>query len=96
MVDNEPVIFEIIDTCPRTDTDFPKEETLQWADGFMLVYSIIDRDSFTYLREVRQLIQSSRPASPGGTQGQSPCPTVVVANKADLIHLRQVSTEEGK
>ncbi|XP_054721429.1 ras-related and estrogen-regulated growth inhibitor-like [Uloborus diversus] len=96
MVDNEPVIFEIIDTCPKTDTDFPKEELLQWADGFFLVYSIIDRDSFTYLREVRQLIHNSRPASPGGTQGQSPCPMVVVANKADLIHLRQVNPEEGE
>ncbi|GBL80558.1 Ras-related and estrogen-regulated growth inhibitor [Araneus ventricosus] len=97
MVDNEPVLFEIIDTCPKQgDNDFPKEEILQWADGFLLVYSIIDKDSFTYLREVRQLIQNSRPASPGGTQGQSPCPIVVVANKADLIHLRQVSSEDGE
>lgn len=96
MVDGEPVIFEIIDTCPRSENDFPKEETLQWADGFLLVYSIIDRDSFTYIREVRQLIHNTRPASPGGTQGQSACPIVVVANKADLIHLRQVSTEEGE
>lgn len=77
----------------QSDTDFPKEETLQWADGFLLVYSIIDRESFTYVREVRQLIQNSRPASPGGTP--APCPIVIVANKADLIHLRQVSMEEG-
>lgn len=78
----------------QAETDFPKEETLQWADGFLLVYSIIDRESFGYVREARQLIQSCRPASPGGTPAH--CPTVIVANKADLIHLRQVSMEEGK
>ncbi|XP_055930722.1 ras-like protein family member 11A [Argiope bruennichi] len=96
MVDNEPVLFEIIDTCPKGTNIFPKEEILQWADGFLLVYSIIDKESFTYLRDVRQVIQNSRPASPGGTQGQSPIPIVVVANKADLIHLRQVSSEDGE
>ncbi|GFU27113.1 ras-related and estrogen-regulated growth inhibitor [Nephila pilipes] len=95
MVDNEPVLFEIIDTCPKKLSELPKDDVLTWADGFMLVYSIIDKESFAYIREAKKLILNSRPPSPGGTQGQGPCPMVVVANKADLIHLRQVSAEDG-
>ncbi|XP_015928875.1 ras-related and estrogen-regulated growth inhibitor isoform X2 [Parasteatoda tepidariorum] len=94
MVDNDPVIFEIVDTCPRNFTDFPREELLHWADGFLLVYSIIDKDSFTYIQEVRRLIQNYRPSSPGSSH--PPCPIVVVANKADLIHLRKVTFEQGE
>ncbi|PRD35093.1 UNVERIFIED_CONTAM: Ras-like protein family member 11A [Trichonephila clavipes] len=77
-------------------TEFLKDEVLTWADGFMLVYSIIDKSSFAYLREAKKHILSNRPPSPGGHQGQAPCPMVVVANKADLIHLRQVSSEDGR
>ncbi|GIY39707.1 ras-related and estrogen-regulated growth inhibitor [Caerostris darwini] len=95
MVDGEPVIFEIIDTCPKSDRDFPKEEIIQWADAFVLAYSIIDKGSFAYVREMRQMIENSRPSSPGGNQGQPPIPMVIMANKADLIHLRQVTAEEG-
>ncbi|GIY75796.1 ras-related and estrogen-regulated growth inhibitor [Caerostris extrusa] len=95
MVDGEPVIFEIIDTCPKSDRDFPKEEIIQWADAFVLAYSIIDKGSFAYVREVRQMIENSRPSSPGGNQGHPAIPTVIMANKADLIHLRQVTAEEG-
>ncbi|GFR00318.1 ras-related and estrogen-regulated growth inhibitor [Trichonephila clavata] len=96
MVDNEPVLFEIIDTCIKSHTEFLKDEVLTWADGFMLVYSIIDKSSFAYLREAKKHILSNRPPSPGGAQGHVPCPMVVVANKADLIHLRQVSSEDGE
>lgn len=78
----------------QADSEFPKDEILQWADGFLMVYSIIDKSSFAYLMEARKHIIHRRPPSPGGTHHL--CPIVVVANKADLIHLRQVASEDGK
>ncbi|KAM7300278.1 ras-related and estrogen-regulated growth inhibitor [Ixodes scapularis] len=109
VVDGEPVVFEILDTCPRSEDELPRDDVLQWADGFMLVYSIVDRSSFRYLRLLRQHLQTALPAlqraaqaaggsAPGATPMHpvGPPPVCIVANKADLIHLRQVSTEEGE
>jgi len=121
------------------------QETIQWADGFLLVYSITDRQSFNYVKRVKQQLLSNTSSSGessknggggsntlsvhsfssggsgggsgnnglttsstttsfsfrdekgGGQGGQATIlPVVLVANKADLIHLRQISTEEGK
>lgn len=118
MVDGEPVLFEILDTCPRSEDELPRDEILQWADGFMLVYSIVDRASFRYLGQLRRHLNNTLPnlqraslsggsgaATAGGAppqqptqaqQASGPAPVCIVANKADLIHLRQVSTEEGE
>lgn len=101
-------------------------ETIQWADGFLLVYSITDRQSFNYIKRVKQQLtdrsntltvinphglsasgsagnlltssssSSSNPTNNNGSSSSPSAPIVLVANKADLIHLRQVSTEEGE
>ncbi|KAK7601169.1 hypothetical protein V9T40_008610 [Parthenolecanium corni] len=84
MVDGEPILFEILDTCPKTDEDFPSNEVYNWADGLVLVFAITDRKSFNYVRHVKQELETF-------------CfPVCLVANKADMVHLRQVSTEEGE
>lgn len=57
-------------------------DAVQWADGILLVYSITDRDSFNYIRKTK-------------THLQLDIPLALVANKVDMVHLRQVSTEEG-
>eukprot|EP00092_Neocalanus_flemingeri_P010033 GFUD01010813.1.p1 GENE.GFUD01010813.1~~GFUD01010813.1.p1 ORF type:complete len:224 (-),score=36.83 GFUD01010813.1:33-704(-) len=90
MVDGEPVIFEICDTCPKNLDDLPISETMTWADGFVLVYSITDRASFNYVKQVWQHIQDVR-----GTHGKE-VPMVLLGNKGDMVHLRQVSSEEGE
>ncbi|XP_046666964.1 ras-related and estrogen-regulated growth inhibitor [Homalodisca vitripennis] len=82
LVDGEPVLFEILDTCPKNDEELPQSESLSWADGCLLVYAITDRRSFNYVRRARQAL--------------SDLPLVLVGNKADMVHLRQVSTEEGE
>ncbi len=70
---------EIIDVSVDDDDGFPLEQ-IQWADACVIVYSITDRLSFEYamrsLGELRQL-QNSPSA-------------YLVANKADLDHLREV------
>lgn len=90
---------EIVDISAENDNEFPIEQVrtihtslstvclqfsfsqIQWADAVLIVYSIIDRESFEWavksLGELRQL-QSA--------------PTYLVANKADLDHLRVVNT----
>lgn len=73
---------EIIDVSVDDDDGFPIDQ-IQWADAVLIVYSITDRKSFDYamssLGEIRQL--QNGPA------------TYLVANKADLDHLREVRTD---
>uniref|UniRef100_T1GCR4 small monomeric GTPase n=1 Tax=Megaselia scalaris TaxID=36166 RepID=T1GCR4_MEGSC len=77
------------DVPPPTRTDVDEHELpnanelLQWADGLLLVYSITDRQSFNYIRKAR-------------TDLTTETPVFLVANKVDMVHLRQVSTDEGE
>ena len=48
------------------------ENCINWADGFILVYSITDRSSFNYIKLVKQYITDMR-------QGSSTLPTAAYA-----------------
>lgn len=63
-------------------------ETLQWADGLLLVYSITDRGSFNFVRKAKEALAVADP--------EAAMPLALVGNKADMVHLRQVSAEEGE
>ncbi|XP_046808541.1 ras-like protein family member 11B [Lucilia cuprina] len=68
----------------HADDEFPNaSELIQWADGLLLVYSITDRASFNYIRRAKSDLQSDTPVQ-------------LVANKVDMVHLRQVSRDEGE
>lgn len=63
--------------------DYPSQDIFSWADGLLIVYSIIDRPSFQFVKKVSSSLTNYD------------IPTFVVANKGDMVHLRQVSSEEG-
>ncbi|KAL1517034.1 hypothetical protein ABEB36_000853 [Hypothenemus hampei] len=83
LVDNDPILYEILDTCPKDYNDLPGNDTIHWADGLLLVYSICDRNSFSFLKKVGALISDND------------IPIYIVANKNDMSHLREVNAEEG-
>ncbi|XP_062068241.1 ras-like protein family member 11A [Lepus europaeus] len=60
---------------------------VQWAEGFLLVYSITDYDSYQAMRPLCQLIRKVHP--------DSKAPVVTVGNRGDLQHARQVQTQNG-
>lgn len=72
-------VFQGIDSTER-------ENYLVWADGIILVYSIIDRESFETCKQltdkVLQLCDDSTPVT-------------MIGNKNDMLHIRQVTLEEG-
>uniref|UniRef100_T1JN28 small monomeric GTPase n=1 Tax=Strigamia maritima TaxID=126957 RepID=T1JN28_STRMM len=97
MVDGEPVIFELLDGVIKDENDLPREEVIQWADAFLLVYSITDRSSFNFIKTLRQHIYETKTTPKDYSQGSMvQFPISIVANKCDLMHLRQVSFEEGE
>uniref|UniRef100_A0A8B9LKQ1 Ras-related and estrogen-regulated growth inhibitor n=1 Tax=Astyanax mexicanus TaxID=7994 RepID=A0A8B9LKQ1_ASTMX len=86
-IDDEMVSMEILDTAGQEDL-LQKEGHMRWGDGFILVYDITDRGSFEEVAPLRSLLEEvKRPKH---------APLVLVGNKADLEHARQVPTEEGE
>lgn len=67
------------------------EKKVQWADGYVLVYSICDRASFNTVGRLIQTIKSTR-----GCLNADKAPIVIVGNKRDLHHRRTVLSEEGR
>lgn len=65
----------------------PSDDALNWADAFAVVYSICDKKSFDRARTLIRGIQESR--SP------SHVPVILIANKLDLEHTRQVMVNDG-
>ncbi|XP_054283641.1 ras-like protein family member 11B isoform X1 [Macrosteles quadrilineatus] len=86
-INNTPVEVEIIDVSGDSrDASFPTEQ-VQWADGCLIVYSITDKKSFNYAMDTLDNLQKLRPNS---------LPVTLMANKADLEHLREVMKDEGR
>ncbi|XP_075055033.1 ras-like protein family member 11A [Mixophyes fleayi] len=60
---------------------------VQSAEGFLLVYSITDYRSYEYIRHLHQHIRK--------VHSDAKIPIIIVANKGDLLHMRQVPSESG-
>ncbi|XP_053561019.1 ras-like protein family member 11A [Bombina bombina] len=60
---------------------------VQWAEGFLLVYSVTDYRSYQCIRPLYQHIRK--------VHSDSKIPVVIVANKGDLLHVRQVPSDLG-
>ncbi|KAM4690600.1 LOW QUALITY PROTEIN: ras-related and estrogen-regulated growth inhibitor-like protein [Rhinophrynus dorsalis] len=91
-VDGRDTFFSIWDSvCPQNPNmqNCISEDQLRWADGFILVYSICDRDSFSVVRQQLQRIRQLK-------KRHGTAPVIIVGNKRDLQHRREVSSEEGR
>lgn len=73
--------------CPQEDT-IQREGHMRWGEGFVLVYDITDRGSFEEVLPLKNILDEVK--KPKNVT------LILVGNKADLDHSRQVSTEEGE
>ncbi|MPC62047.1 ras-related and estrogen-regulated growth inhibitor-like protein [Portunus trituberculatus] len=83
-VDGAPQSVEIMDTsatCEKTSDPY-----LQWAEAFVVVYSITDKDSYKQaVSTVQELSERRASAS-----------VLIIGNKSDLGHLREVEEVEAR
>uniref|UniRef100_A0ACB8FNK9 Uncharacterized protein n=1 Tax=Sphaerodactylus townsendi TaxID=933632 RepID=A0ACB8FNK9_9SAUR len=68
-------------------------DELHWADGFVLVYDISDRTSFAFAKALLYRIRECHAMSSKRTSEST---VVLVGNKQDLCHIREVSWDEGQ
>lgn len=92
-VDNESTAIELLDTAGENNSNVSSnfEGNAMWGDGFIVVYSVVDRNSFEQISSIKSQLDEIRKSS-------SVCsvPCVLVGNKVDLEHQRTVSFDEGE
>ncbi|KAK3762512.1 hypothetical protein RRG08_017234 [Elysia crispata] len=78
---------EVLDTCAKHI--HPVDEAkASWADAFVVVHSILSRESFILAKDLIQAIRNLR--------SSAFTPVLLLANMTDLDHRRQVMTAEGR
>ncbi|XP_062869256.1 RERG/RAS-like b [Trichomycterus rosablanca] len=93
-IDGRQLNLEVLDPCSQNgDSQDTLEEQLNWADGFVVVYTISDRMTFLSAKSILHQIKESRRET---CKGDMEVPICLVGNKQDLCHSRQVSEEEGR
>lgn len=73
----KPNLFLLPIPQDQADDGSSEEKRIQWADCFILVYSICDRASFNLLPLKVQFIRAAK-------EGQGQVPIIIVGNKRDL------------
>lgn len=87
-VDGKALQVEILDTAGQDEYTPLRETFMHTGDGFLLVYSITDDQTFEELRGIREQILRVHP--------NKKVPILLVGNKSDLAKKdRAVTKEEG-
>lgn len=102
-------MLEVLDTAGQEEYTALRDQWIRDGEGFVLVYSISSRSSFSRIQKFHHQIQrvkesaaAGSPTYPGSplstTMGSStfgPAPVMLVGNKCDRVTEREVSTQEG-
>jgi small GTP-binding protein len=80
--------LEILDTAGQDEFTPLRDQWIRFSEGFILVYSITSLSSFEKLHAIKRHI--------GLVKDEENVPIVLVGNKKDLEHQRQVPTSEGQ
>ncbi|CAO3670149.1 unnamed protein product [Umbelopsis ramanniana] len=85
VIDNETALLDVLDTAGQEEYSAMREQYMRNGEGFLLVYSITSRLSFDEINTFYQQIRR--------VKDRDFFPMVLVANKCDLEHDRQVSSQ---
>lgn len=102
-------MLEVLDTAGQEEYTALRDQWIRDGEGFVLVYSISSRSSFTRIQKFHHQIQrvkesasTGSPTFPGSPLSQTmpmptgPAPVMLVGNKCDRVTEREVSTQEGQ
>ncbi|XP_049873369.1 ras-related protein M-Ras-like isoform X2 [Pectinophora gossypiella] len=87
-VDGQWCILDVLDTAGQEEFSAMREQYMRKGDGFLLVYSVTDAQSYQNIRHFHTQILR--------VKDRETYPMLLCANKVDLIHLRAVSEEQGR
>jgi len=88
IIDNRPASLDILDTAGQEDYMALRSTWMRERDGFLLVYSVTDRNTFESLHSFYEQLSAMHE--------ENMPPIVLVGNKCDMATRRVVKTGEGK
>lgn len=86
-VDSAPSVLEILDTAGTEQFASMRDLYIKNGQGFVIVYSITSLQTFQDIKTMKEQIQR--------VKGIDDIPMILVGNKADLDHQREVPSGEG-
>ncbi|NXR32759.1 RSLBB protein, partial [Zosterops hypoxanthus] len=92
-VDGEMLAIQVQDTPGvqihehSLDCNEQLNKCIRWADALVIVFSITDYKSFELLSHLYYHVRQLHPGNM--------VPVVIVANKADLLHIKEVEPQQG-
>uniref|UniRef100_A0A0R3RJV6 Small monomeric GTPase n=1 Tax=Elaeophora elaphi TaxID=1147741 RepID=A0A0R3RJV6_9BILA len=87
-VDDDICKLEVLDTAGQEEFNTMREQYLRSGNGFLLVFSVVDRNSFEEAIRLHKLILR--------VKDRDGFPIVLVGNKADLESDRLISRQEAE
>lgn len=78
----------MLDTAGQEEFSAMREQYMRKGDGFLLVYSVTDKQSYQNIINFHTQILR--------VKDRDIYPMLLVANKVDLVHLRKVTEEQGR
>ena len=88
VIDEKPCLIEILDTAGQEEFTALRDQWIRDSEGFLIIYSIISRSSFEHVNSIMASIHRAK--------DEDNNVVMVVGNKCDLEHKREVSYVEGK
>lgn len=87
-VDGQWCILDVLDTAGQEEFSAMREQYMRKGDGFLLVYSVTDKNSYENIINFHTQILR--------VKDRDVYPMLLVANKVDLVHLRKITEEQGR
>lgn len=87
-IDGQWCILDVLDTAGQEEFSAMREQYMRKGDGFLLVYSVTDKQSYENVANFHTQILR--------VKDRETYPMILVANKVDLVHLRKVTEEQGR
>jgi len=87
-IDDETCLLDILDTAGQEEYSAMRDQYMRTGQGFLCVYSITSRSSFDEIGSFREQILR--------VKDKDHVPMIVVGNKCDLVHERQVTSQQGQ
>lgn len=81
-------VLIVLDTAGQEEFSAMREQYMRKGDGFLLVYSVTDKQSYQNIVNFHTQILR--------VKDRDVYPMLLVANKVDLVHLRKVTEEQGR
>ena len=86
-VDGAPSVLEILDTAGTEQFASMRDLYIKNGQGFVIVYSITSLQTFQDIKNMKESIMR--------VKGTDKVPMLLVGNKSDLEHQREVASQDG-